>query len=90
MEKIYDELVNKMLEQARQDYSKTTEAALYWNPVSELEQEFADILRPAERKFVEEEYLPMADKAAERQEAWVYRRGFLDCINILKHFGILA
>lgn len=90
MEKIFDEFMYSMQEHARRKYSQTEEAVKYREKMQRSEQDLEMMLAQNELQFVREEYIPARQEAAQKQENWVYRQGFLDCIFLLKKFGVIA
>ena len=85
----FDCFIEQMHINAGQDFQKTEEYRLLREKMELMDANCETILNPSDRPFVTECFELILDKCGQ-QEFYVYRKGLTDCVNILKHLGVLA
>lgn len=85
----FNYLIDQMLENAVKEFKDTEEYSLLEEKLEQMEWDCENMLRPEEKEFAEECFEIIMDVDG-REEAYVYRKGFKDCISILRLMGVLA
>ena len=85
----FDFFINDMLDNAVSDFKHTKQYALLKEKLDKMDSDCEGIFDADELGYAEECFGLLLD-AADQQEAYVYRKGWRDCITILKELGVLA
>lgn len=85
----FDSFMDQMLDNAIQSFRSTNEYGLLREKLDRMDTDCETMFREDERDFAAECFALLLDVAGQ-QERYVYRRGLLDCVALLKHLGVLT
>ena len=85
----FEFFIEQMHENAVKDFQKTQQYQLFREKLDRMDDNCENILAPSEREFVTECFELILDRDGQ-QELYVYHKGLLDCVNLLKWIGVLS
>lgn len=85
----FDYFMEQMLENAAKEFRATEESLLLHEKMDQMDRDCDTMLTNDEKDFAVEcfELIMQVDS---RQENYVYRKAFKDCVCVLKELGVLA
>jgi len=85
----FEFFVDQLLENAVKEFRATEEHRLLQEKLDRMDRDCDRMLTKDEKNFAEECFELILD-AAGREECYVYRKCWLDCVKVLKWLGVLA
>ena len=85
----FEYFVEQLLDNAVTEFKATEQYKLLRAKLDSMDTDCETMLTPSERGFVTECFELILDVDGQ-QEHYVYRRGLLDCVQVLKWLGVLA
>lgn len=84
----FDFFIEQMHQNAINDYAKTDQYKLLREKLDCMDNDCENMLDSCQQGFVTE-YLELLSDSHGQQELYVYRKCFLDCVNLLKWLNII-
>ena len=85
----FEFLGDQLLENAVKEYKQTSQYELLREKLSRMDADCNCMFTETEKDFTEECFALLLDVSG-REEQYLYRRGMLDCVSILKYLGVLV
>ena len=85
----FEFFVEEMLNNAVKDFKETEQYRLLQEKLNQMDRDCDSILTKDEKDFAVECFELLLDVGGQ-EEHYVYRKGLLDCVRVLKHLGVLA
>ena len=85
----FEFFIEEMLNNAVSDFKKTDQYKLIQEKLDQMDRDCDSELRKNEKDFATECF-ELLLSAGGQEEHYVYRKGLLDCVSVLKWLGVLA
>lgn len=85
----FDYFLDQMLDRAVKDFQTTEEFRLLQKKREQMDRDCGLMFLPEEKAFALECFELIMDLDG-REESYVYRKGWKDCVSLLKWMGVLA
>jgi len=85
----FEFFVEEMCNNAVKSFKETEQYKLLREKLDQMDRDCDSELKRDEKAFVEECFELLLSVSGQ-EEHYVYRRGLLDCVNVLKYLGVLA
>lgn len=84
----FEDFIEQMYSNAALEFYKTEEARLWQEKIDQMNTNCETLLHPNDRQFVTDCFELLLARDGQK-ELYVYRKGLLDCVKLLKWLGVL-